>query len=248
MISSIDSVFVRAAASSIASGRPSSERHSSSHRVAGLVATSRARGATGEQLDGVGERERRELEHGLAVDVERHLAGAQDPQPGGGVEEADRERRGRVDDVLAVVEDHHGGAALEPLEQRRLAAGDVQRGDQRVEDVVGRRRGFEPRQPDAAGRLRRALGRSRSRPPSCRCRPARRSRRAARSASRSDSGGDLRLAPDELGRHRRQVPGGRAIGRRAAPGRGCRICCSSCCSRGPGSRPSSSASRVRTRW
>ena len=42
----------------------------------------------------------------LTVDVERHLAGAQDPQPGGGVEEADGERRGGVDDVLAVVEDH----------------------------------------------------------------------------------------------------------------------------------------------
>ena len=108
MISSIDNVLVRAAASSIASGRPSSERHSSVHRVVSCVdrSSSRRVGATGEQLDRVGERKRCELEHGLAVDVERNLAGAQDPQPGGGVEEADRERRGSVDDVLAVVEDH----------------------------------------------------------------------------------------------------------------------------------------------
>ena len=65
------------------------------------------RRAAGEQLDGVGERERRELEHDLAVDAERDLARAEDPEPGGGVEEALRQRRGRVDDVLAVVEDHH---------------------------------------------------------------------------------------------------------------------------------------------
>ena len=109
MISSIDSVLVRAAASSIASGRPSSERHRSLHRVAGGRRAGRR--ATGEQLDGVGERERRELEHGLAVDVERDLAGAEDPQPGRGVEEADGERRGGVEDVLAVVEDHDRGGA-----------------------------------------------------------------------------------------------------------------------------------------
>ena len=38
------------------------------------------------------ERKRCELEHGLAVDVERNLAGAQDPQPGRRVEEANGER------------------------------------------------------------------------------------------------------------------------------------------------------------
>ena len=109
MISSIDNVLVRAAASSIASGRPSSERHRScTASSASLDGRLRAlcAGSAGEQLDGVGERERRELEHDLTVDVERDLAGAQDPQPGGGVEEADGERRGGVDDVLAVVEDH----------------------------------------------------------------------------------------------------------------------------------------------
>ena len=98
MISSIDNVLVRAAASSIASGRPSSDRHSSSTAssiVDQALALALRGGAAGEQLDGVGERERRELEHGLAVDVEWHLAGAQDPQPGRGVEEADGERRRR---------------------------------------------------------------------------------------------------------------------------------------------------------
>ncbi len=69
-------------------------------------------GTAGEQLDRVVERERCELEHRLTVDVERNLAGAQDPYPGSGVEEADREVGGGVDDVLAVVEDDQGvGAA-----------------------------------------------------------------------------------------------------------------------------------------
>ena len=125
MISSIDNVLVRAAASSIASGRPSSERHRScTASSASLDALAHALrgGSTGEQLDGVGEGKRCELEHDLTVDVEWNLAGAQDPQPGGGVEEADGESRGGVDDVLAVVEDHQRGGALEPLEQRRLAA------------------------------------------------------------------------------------------------------------------------------
>ena len=222
MISSIDNVLVRAAASSIASGRPSSERHRSCTASSASLAGAAARGATGEQLDGVGERKRRELEHGLAVDVERNLAGAQDPQPGGGVEEADGERRGSVDDVLAVVEDHHRGGALEPLEQRRLAARDVQRGDQRVEDVVGRRRGLEPGQPDATG----ATSRQPSRPVAIATAvfpippgPTISTSRLLR--EQVGQGGDLRLASDELGRHRRQVPGRRArSGRARAPGRG----------------------------
>ena len=145
MISSIDSVLVRAAASSIASGRPSSDRHSSSTAssiVAEALVLALRGGATGEQLGGVAERERCELEQGFAVDVEWHLAGAQDPHAGGGVEQPDREFGGRVDDVFAVVEDDQRVAALEPLVQRGFAAGDVHRGDQRVDDVVGGRRRF----------------------------------------------------------------------------------------------------------
>ena len=120
MISSIDSVLVRAAASSIASGSPSSERHRS--RTASPACAARAAARRVNSSTASASAQRRELDHGLAVDVERDLAGAQDPQPRRGVEEADRERRGGVDDVLAVVEDHHRGGALEPLEQRRLAA------------------------------------------------------------------------------------------------------------------------------
>ena len=74
-------------------------------RVADVEVRALGGGPAGEQLDRVVERQRRELEHGLTVDVERHLAGAQDPQPRGGVEQADRELGGGVDDVLAVVED-----------------------------------------------------------------------------------------------------------------------------------------------
>ena len=108
-------------------------------------------GSTSEQLDGVGKGERCEFEHDLTVDVESDLAGAQDPHPGGGVEQANGEIGGCVDDVLAVVEDDQGGAALEPLEQRRHAA-HVQRRDQRVDHIVWRRRGFESGQPDATRR------------------------------------------------------------------------------------------------
>ena len=161
VISSIDSVLVRAAASSIASGSPSSERHRSrtaspasprggAHAVNSSTASASASGASSNTASP-------STSSGTWL-VHRIRS------PRGGVEEADRERRGRVDDVLAVVEDHHRGGALEPLEQRRLAAGDVQRGDQRVEDVVGRRRGLEPGQPDAAGRLGQpAAGRDRDR-------------------------------------------------------------------------------------
>ena len=166
-------------------------------------------GSTTEQLDGVGKGERCEFEHDLTVDVEWDLAGAQDPHPGGGVEQANGESGGGVDDVLAVVEDDHCGAALEALEQRRLAA-HVQRGDQRVDHIVWRRRGFESGQPDATGRdtVRRAQ-------------PAAdrdRDRRLADAARPDDLDeppvgeqiGDRRhfgLATDELCRDRRQVPG-----------------------------------------
>ena len=73
-MSSIDRVLVRAAASSIASGRPSSDSHSSrSAPSLSLDARSTAlcAGSPGEQLHGVGEPEGREVEHDLAVDVER---------------------------------------------------------------------------------------------------------------------------------------------------------------------------------
>ena len=60
VISSIDNVLVRAAASSIASGRPSSERHRSctaSSPSLDVRLSALCRGPPGEQLDGVGERQ-----------------------------------------------------------------------------------------------------------------------------------------------------------------------------------------------
>ena len=182
------------------------------HRVVGVVRTAmhpaRA-GSTAEQLDGVGERKRCELEHDLTVDAEWNLAGAQDPHPGGGVEQANGERRGGVDDLFAVVEDDHCGAALEALEQRRLAA-DVQCGDQCVDHIVWRRRGFESGQPDAAGRdtVRRAqlaAGRDRD----CRLPDPARPDDLDEPPAGEQIGyrRHLGLATDELDRHRRQVSG-----------------------------------------
>ena len=156
VISSTDSVLVRAAASSIARGRPSRDRHSVAHAcVVGRVGAGSAlcRGSAGEQLDGVGERQRGELEDDLAVDVERDLAGAQDPQPRGGIEEAHRQGSGGVEDVFAVVEDHHRGGALEPLEQRLLSARAVHGADQHVDDVAPacwRFRAWPARSPSVA--------------------------------------------------------------------------------------------------
>ena len=140
MISSIDNVLVRAAASSIASGRPSSDRQRSStassdalvvrlarcalaRRVNNATASASASGASSNTVSP-------SMSSGTWLVHKIRNAGS-------GVEQSNRERRGRVDDVLAVVEDDHGGAALEPLEQRRLAT-DAQRGDQRVDHLVCR--------------------------------------------------------------------------------------------------------------
>ena len=49
-------------------------------------------------------------ENGLAVDPESHLTRAEQPQLRGRLEEAEGERRNRLVDVLAVVEDHDRGA------------------------------------------------------------------------------------------------------------------------------------------
>ena len=166
-------------------------------------------GSTAEQLDGVGEGKRCEFEHDLTVDVEWNLAGAQDPHPGGGVEEANSERRGSVDELFAVVEDDQCGAGLEALEQRRLAA-HVQGGDQCVDHIVWGRRGFESGQPDATGRdiVRRAqsaAGRDRH----CRLPDAARPDDLDEPPA-GEQIGDRRhfgVATNKLNRHRRQVSG-----------------------------------------
>ena len=53
--------------------------------------------------------------------------------------------------MLAVVEDDQRGGRPQPLEERGFAA-DVQRRDERVDDVVGGDRGLESRQPGPSGR------------------------------------------------------------------------------------------------
>ena len=233
MISSTDSVLVRAAASSIASGRPSSERHSSC-TSAGVA---RPGGAAGEQLHRVGERERRELEHGLAVDVERDLARAQDPQR--------RARRRAAASASAAAASttcsqlsriSTAPARREPLEQRRLAAGDARA--RRSPCRARRRRSWRPR----AGRARRRPARRSARPAAIasavlpmppgptistsRCVAEQRRRRRPMSASRPTSSAD----------ERRRLPAARGAAARA-PGRG----------RGSAARARAAAGRARGR-
>ena len=122
-----------------------------------LVVARRAgepRGATSEQLDRVGQLEGRELDHAFPVDLERELAGAQDAQGRGVVEQPDREVGGHLHDVLAVVEDHEGGADPEPFEEGRLTAGSVQRRDEYVDHVRAGHRVLQPGQPDGVDRVR----------------------------------------------------------------------------------------------
>ena len=110
MISSTDSVLVRAAASSIASGNPSSEWQRL--RTAWTVSCSRpgtlGGDAAAEQLDGIVESEWGELDDVLAVEVEWDLARGQHAQRRAGIEKAGGEVGGGIDHVLAVVEDDDG--------------------------------------------------------------------------------------------------------------------------------------------
>ena len=96
----------------------------------------------------------------------------------------------------------------------------LQRGDHRVEDVVRGRRGLEPGQPDAAGRASDSASR---RPVAIATAVLPIPPGPTISTSRwlceqVRHGGDLRLAPDELGRQRRQVPG-RAVAAARTPSR-----------------------------
>ena len=142
----------------------------------------------------------------------------------------------RVDDVLAVVEDDDRRVTPHPLGERVDSAGDAQRGDDRVDDLLA-----------CASRSR--AGRATSRPAGCSV-FADRDRRGgladpARSDDRDEAFGreaptdrvDVVVAPDERRRERRQVA--RAPG--AASASSCvRMRCSRSRSSGPGSSPSSS--------
>ena len=255
MISSIDRVLVRAAASSIARGRPSSERQRSCTASAVIVRSAPGavgRRTTGEQLDRVGEREWRELEQRLTVDVERDLARAEDPQPGRGVEQADRRAPRPRRHVLAVVEDHEGTAASEPLEQRGLAAGHARA--RRSARRRPRRRSSRLRAGPASATASDALGASQHRPVAIATAvlpmpPGPTISTSRLVASSSAQRGRPPVAPDELGRHRRQVPGRRAGLDGPVPrpgGAEQRVVDEDLLlelpERGPGSRPSSSAS------
>ena len=64
-----------------------------------------------------GHRQRRDRAQGLAVDAQRLPAGGHDPHPRAGGQDPARERGGRLDDVLAVVEDYHVVAVSQRLGQ-----------------------------------------------------------------------------------------------------------------------------------
>ena len=174
-------------------------------------------GATGEHPHGVGERERRELDHDLAVELERHLARAEDPgapvtRRGVALPAPPRRRRR----ARSCRRQQRLGAP-EPLEQRGLAAGHVQCGEHRVEDVVGGLGGLEPDDPHAAERARRgAAGRDRH---GRLADPAPGPVISTSRRLRNELGqrGDLAVAADELGQERRQVAGGRRASGAAQP-------------------------------
>jgi hypothetical protein len=107
--------------------------------------------AVGEQRHRVGQGQRVQRIQGLAVDPERCLAGGEDPEGPGLVQQPGGKVGGAVDDVLAVVEDQHRLGPREAVEQRLLAAGELQRLGHQLEDRAGRVRHLEPDQPDPAG-------------------------------------------------------------------------------------------------
>ena len=240
MISSIDSVLVRAAASSIASGSPSSERHSSwtlASAVAGAAAARRVNSSTASaSASGASSKTR------LAVDVRAGPGWCTGSRsPGAASSRRTASVGGRVDDVLAVVEDQQrrrrAGAARAAPPRRRSRSSAAIDG---VEHLVGRRGALEPGQPDAA-RRRRPSARpaaiasavlpippgpttSTSRSPRA-GRTARRARRRARRARRDSDG---------------RFPAGAwaaAGGSDAEPGSWSRTRRSSSRSRGPGLEP-----------
>ena len=174
-------------------------------------------GAAAEQLDGVLEPEWGELDDVLAVDIEWHLARAQHVQRRARIEQAGGEPGGGLDHVLAVVEDDDDLGTPEPVDERGLTAGDLQRGDHGVHHVVGARRHVEAGQPDAAGW---PQGAARGDGHGGLADPARADDLDQRlRRDQVDELGELDVAADECCRHRRQVPG---------PGRAWPICRCGC--------------------
>ena len=119
----------RAAASSIASGRPSSRRQISATAGCRSEAGRDRAGAIEEQLDRGIVAERRDRDEVLARDRQRLAAGRDDPQARAGAEQRVGQRRGGADQVLAVVEaedrlavEQHVDQPLEPVARRRARA------------------------------------------------------------------------------------------------------------------------------
>ena len=146
-----------------------------------------------------------------SVDTQRHLAGGQDRSVGAHVEQRVDQRADAVDHVLAVVEHQHRLGTGQSVEQRLLAAGDLEglgdhlrgrRSRRRRPDAPARRR---PGPSAAAGHLERQTGladtgRTDDRHQPVRLEPATRARRGRR------------LATDQRRRRAGQVAGATATG------------------------------------
>ena len=145
-ISGTGSVLARAAASSMASGRPSRWRHSStsspSPSAAAVKIGCTAARPLDEQLRRLVVAERPDDDLALALDAERLAAGRDDAQSRAAGQQHQRARRRRRREVLAVVE-HDDCVAVRQALDRRVAPGDG------GGTAVGRRllRGADPRRP-----------------------------------------------------------------------------------------------------
>ena len=253
-ISWTDSDLTRAAASSIASGSPSSARHTSSTTSADSSSTAKSRRALvarePNSVDRVGRRQRVEHVHHLARKSQRHLARGQHRQSGRTVEQPRHQVRHGVDHVLTVVEQQDRLGPGEPVDQLCLTARDLQRLGNHPRDRRGLVHRVETHQPDAAcgpeatRELDRRTGLADPGGADDRHQPV--------VAQQVAQGGQLVGPPHELGGECRQVadpasehPAGRP--RRRARGSAGGSAPRGTAGPGPGSTPSSSTSRPRTR-
>jgi hypothetical protein len=112
----------------------------------------------GEQGHRLREGQRVQEVDGLAVDPQGGLAGGDDPQRRGAVQQPGGQVDHAVDDVLAVVEDEHGLGGREAVEQGLLASGERQRLAHQPRDRGGGVGHLQPDQPDPAAGVEPAHG------------------------------------------------------------------------------------------
>ena len=261
-ISCTGSTRVRAAASSIASGSPSSERHTSStvRRVSSSSSAIRALGGgpLGEQGHRVGQVERREVEHLLPADPSGSWLVASTRTPGADASSARR----RAATASATCSQLSSTSSRSVPCSRSVTAARVGVSSPRATPmprphrrVRGRGR-LEPRQPRAAGACPRGRLERQPRlahPGRARQRDQPGGRAAGSSSALQLDCRDRAARPDAVGRLPLTGPGPPTseppAGAGAAQRRVLRAatCCSSGGSSGPGSMPSSSASSRRTR-